>query len=63
VIDGPTFTIAMTIPDTEFPFEDQKRYELNKMIRQFASQCPDRVVLVDLSSLYDRAQEKNAKYW
>lgn len=61
------FSFAITLPpiDTVHGPKDinELRLELNEKIRNFASNCQDRVVLIDLESIYDQSYAEEEHNW
>lgn len=60
------FTLAITIPDLEWPFNknDHVRKSVNQALREYAQYCSHRVLLLDLEGMFNyQVNATNLQYW
>lgn len=68
------FSVAVTIPqlawlrymtEEKAAIHEEKRKQINQMLRLMAAQCPSRIALLDLETAFDQTREGhvNDKYW
>lgn len=64
-IDIPRFTVAMTLPQFRAPHKlaIEVRDEINKGLRKFAENCKERIVLLDMETLFNQNMKENERYW
>jgi len=60
----PVYTIAITVPQSRWPFKPATRYAINEGLRKFALvDCPGRTALLDMESSFNQSEAKNAVFW
>ena len=58
----PIYTLALTIPNSDWGFDEAVRLQVNELIRIYVHSCPY-VALVDLESIFPHTDEGNRLYW
>ena len=56
-------SIAMTIPQVQWPINNSARLEVNEGIRDFVKHYEGKVYLVEMESAFDQKVPENKKYW
>ena len=56
-------SIAITIPQIQWPINNSARIEVNEGIRDFTKHYEGRVYLVEMENAFDQKAPENRKYW